>query len=97
MGKWREMVGRNSMRQEDSHYAQSNSKTVIRSVLMYRSETWTLRKAEQNLPERTEITMLRQMMGIKRIEKTWNEEIRGRTRSENEMVRPLKRTTEEML
>ena len=44
-------------------------KTVIRPVLMYGSETWALRKAEQNLLERTELRMLRWMMGIKRIEK----------------------------
>ena len=45
---------------------------------MYVSETWALRKAEQNLLERTEKTrMLRWMMGIKRIAKTRNEEIRA--------------------
>ena len=37
-----------------------------------------LRKAEQNLLERTEMRMLRWMMGIKRIEKNRNEEIRAR-------------------
>ena len=47
----------------------------IRPVLMYGSETWALRKAEQNLLERTEIRMLRWMMGIKRIEKIMTEEI----------------------
>ena len=45
---------------------------------MYGSETWALRKAEQNSLERTEIRMLRWMMGIKRIEKIRNEEIRAR-------------------
>ena len=30
-------------------------KTVIRPVLMFGSETWVLRKDEQNLLERTEI------------------------------------------
>ena len=36
---------------------------------------WALRKAGQNLLEVTEMRMLRWMMGIKRIEKTRNEEI----------------------
>ena len=37
-----------------------------------------LRKAEQNLLERTEMRKFRRMMGIKRIEKIRNEEIRAR-------------------
>ena len=41
-------------------------------------KTWALRKAEQNLLERTEMRMLRWMMGIKIIEKIRNEEIRAR-------------------
>ena len=50
-------------------------KTVIRPVLMCGSETLALRKAEQNLPEKNR--MLRWIMGIKRIEKIRNEEIRA--------------------
>ena len=53
-------------------------RTVIRPVLMYGSETWALRKTEENLLERTEMRMLRWMMGIKRIEKIRNEEIIAR-------------------
>ena len=53
-------------------------RTFIRPAVMYGSETWALRKAEQNLLERTEMRMLRWMMGIKRIENIRNEEIRGR-------------------
>ena len=56
-------------------YAQSVSKTVIRPVLIWKRD---LGKAEQNLLERTEMRMLRWMMGIKRIEKIGNEEIRAR-------------------
>ena len=54
-------------------------KTVIRPILMYGSETWALRMAEQNLLERAEMRMLRWMMGIKRIEKIRTEEIRAST------------------
>ena len=42
------------------------------SVLMYGSEIWELRKAEQNLLERTETRMLR----INSIEKIRTEDIR---------------------
>ena len=45
---------------------------------MYGIETWALRKAEQNSLERTEMRMLRRVMGIERIEKIGNEEIRAR-------------------
>ena len=76
---------RNSVRQEDAHYAQISRiyKTVIRHVLMYGSETWAVRKAEQNLLERTELIMLIWMLGIKRIEKSRNEEIRARAGAAN--------------
>ena len=53
--------------------------TIIIPVLMFGSETWVLRKAGQNLLERTEMRMLRWMMGIKRMEKIRNENIRERT------------------
>ena len=61
---------------------------------MYGSETWSPRKAEQNLLETTEMRMLRWMMGIKRIEKIRTEETRARpgvaniSKNETEMVRP---------
>ena len=45
---------------------------------MYGSETWALRKAEENLLERTEMRMLRWMMGTKRVEKIGDEDIRAR-------------------
>ena len=49
------------------------SRTIVRPVLIYGSETWALKKAEQNLIERTEMRMLRWM-----IEKIRTEEIRAR-------------------
>ena len=44
---------------------------------------WALRKAEQNLLERTEMRMLRWMIGRKRTEKIRNEEIITRAGVEN--------------
>ena len=47
----------------------SMCKTVFRLLLMYGSETQALRKAEQDLLERTEMRMLRCIDGnLKRIE-----------------------------
>ena len=59
---------------------------------MYGSETWALRKTEQNFLERTEMRMLRWMMGIKRIEKIKYEEIRARAGVANisEKIRELR-------
>ena len=53
-------------------------KTIVRPVIMYGSETWALRKSEQNWQKRTEMRMSRWMIGIKRIQKIRNEEIRAR-------------------
>ena len=58
--------------------AAAGYKTVVRPVLMYGSETLALRKAEQNLLERTEMRMLRWMRGLKRIEKIRKGEISAR-------------------
>ena len=43
---------------------QQYNKTVISPVIMYGSETWALRKAEEDVLERTEMRILRRMMGI---------------------------------
>ena len=42
------------------------------------ADSWALRKADQNLLKRTEIRMLRWMMGVKKIETIRSEEIRAR-------------------
>ena len=38
--------------------------TVVRPVIMYGSETWALRKREEQQLDRTEMRMLRWMLGI---------------------------------
>ena len=43
---------------------------------MYGSEICALQTAEQNVLQRTEVNILRWLMGIKRLEKIRNEEIR---------------------
>ena len=57
--------------------ATSLYKTVIRLGILYGKETWTVRKAAQ-VARRTEMTILRWLVVIPRIEKIRNDEIRGR-------------------
>ena len=63
-GKWREMSGivcdkRMSIMLKAAVYIGPN--IVVVTVLMYGSETWAMRKAEQNVAERTYTGMLRWM------------------------------------
>ena len=76
-GKWLEMSGIVCDKRMPIMLKAAVYKTVVRPVLMYGSETWARRKADQNLLERTEMRMLRWMMGIMSIEKIRNEEIRA--------------------
>ncbi|KAG1693339.1 Adenylate cyclase type 3 [Nymphon striatum] len=55
-------------------------KTVIRQVLLYRSELWAVRKWERDMIERTEMRMLKWMFGIKRLDRVKNVSIRERER-----------------
>ena len=72
-GKWREMSGIVCEKRMPIMLEAAVYKTIIKPVLML-----TLRKPEQNLLERPEMRMLRWMMGMKRVEKIRNEEIRAR-------------------
>ena len=53
------------MRQEGVMYAQSSKRSSDMLQCIGVRAAWALTKAEQNLLERTEIRMLRLMMGIK--------------------------------
>ena len=68
------IVARSSKMMPSSIY-----KTVIRPVPLYGSDTGVMRKSEQNLLRKTEISMSRWIMGMLRIEKIRNEEIRPMT------------------
>src|SRR6218665_111449 len=51
-------------------------KTMIRPVMMYGEEAWTLRRKEEKLLERTEMRMLRWILGISLKDMQRNETIR---------------------
>src|ERR1700733_2360735 len=53
-------------------------KTMIRPVMMYGAEAWTLRRKEEKLLERTEMRMLRWILGITLKDMQRNENIRIR-------------------
>ena len=52
-------------------------KTMIRPVMIYGAEAWALRKKEEELLERTEMRMLRWIMGISLKDHQRNEDIRN--------------------
>ena len=53
-------------------------KTVIRPVLLYGAETWALRRKEEGVLERTEMRMLRWILGVSLMERIESEDIRKR-------------------
>ena len=74
--KWRETKGVVCDRRIPRRVKIKIYKTVIRPVLMYGAETWALRKQEENLLVRTEMRMIRWIMGISLMDRCTNEEIR---------------------
>jgi len=50
-------------------------KTMVRPVMIYGAEAWTLRRSEQGLLERTEMRMLRWMLGITLKDRKRNDDI----------------------
>ena len=77
-GKWREMSGIVCDKTMPIMLEEAAYKTVIRPALPYGIDTRAMGEAEQNFLERTEMGMFRWMLGIERIEKIGNEEIKAR-------------------
>ena len=69
------------VRQENEREDQGKVyRTVVRPALMYRAETWALKKAQEKKLEVAEMRMLRWMCGVTRLGKIRNERIRGTTK-----------------
>ena len=75
-GKWREVAGVVCDKKMPIRLKVKIYSTVVRPVLMYGSETWALRQKEEAKLERTEMRMLRWIMGISLLERLENDEIR---------------------
>jgi hypothetical protein len=74
--KWREITGVICIKTISRNLKIKMYETVIRPVILYGSENWGLRKAEERLLSRTEMRMLRWIMGISLREQRRNEDIK---------------------
>ena len=55
-------------------------KTVVRPAMMHGAETWAVKKAQQKKLDVAEMSMLRWMSGVTKMDKIRNERIRGTTK-----------------
>ena len=55
-------------------------KTVVRPAMMYGSETWAVKKAQEKKLDVAEMRMLRWMSGVTKLDRIRNERIRGTTK-----------------
>ena len=75
-GKWREVSGVVCDKKMPVKLKVKIYITVIRPVLIYGSEAWALRRKEEAKLERTEMRMLRWIMGVSLLERLENDDIR---------------------
>ena len=55
-------------------------KTVVRPAMMYWANTWAVKKAQEKKLGVAEMRMLRWMSGVTKLDRIWNEIIRGTTK-----------------
>ena len=55
-------------------------KTVVRPAMMYGAETWAVKKAQEKKLDVAEMSMLRWMSGVTKVDRIRNERIRGTTK-----------------
>ena len=55
-------------------------KTIVRPAMVYRAETWAVKKVHEKKMEVAEMKMLRWMCVVTRLDKIRNEKIRGSTK-----------------
>ena len=74
--KWKEVSGVILDRRIPLKLKMKIYKSVLRPVLLYGAETWSLRKKEEDILERTEMRMVRWIAGISLLERRESEDIR---------------------
>ena len=79
-GKWKSLTGVMCDKKMPDRLKGKVYKTVIRPVMMYGSETWTLRKEEERMLEAAEMKMLRWSTGKTKLDKVKNEDTRAKMR-----------------
>ena len=75
-GKWSELSGVISDKKMPRKSKIKLYMTVIRSVLLYGAECWTVRKKEEQILEKTEMRMLRKIKGVTLRDKVKSVDIR---------------------
>ena len=55
-------------------------KTVVRPAMMYSTDTWAVKKVQENKLDMAEMRMLRWMCGVTKLDRNRNERIRGTTK-----------------
>ena len=79
-GKWKSLTGVMCDKKMPDRLKGKVYKTVIRPVMMYGSETWTLRKEEERMLAAAEMKMLRWSTGKTKLDKVKNEDTRAKMR-----------------
>ena len=75
-GKWREQSGVTSDKKMPRKLKIKLYMTVIRPVLLYGAECWTVRRKEEQILEKTEMRMLRRIKGVTLRDKVKSVDIR---------------------
>ena len=74
--KWREVTGVILDKKMPLKLRMKVYKTVVRPVILYGAETWSLKRKEEGLLERTEMRMIRWIAGISLLERRESQDIR---------------------
>ena len=74
--KWREVTGVILDKKMPLKLRMKVYKTVVRPVLLYGAEAWSLKRKEEGLLERTEMRMVRWIAGISLLERRESQDIR---------------------